>query len=69
MILNPENGQPENINEDKLLRMISGDIIVIGKKASGMEEGFDNGGKKFGFRWFIPTILKDKRQFISVLII
>lgn len=68
MILNPKKGQPENVTEDKLLSLIKGDIIVLGKKASGMNEGVDNGGKRFGFSWFIPTILKYKRQFISVLI-
>lgn len=68
VILNPKKGHPENVTEDKLLSLINGDIIVLGKKASGMKEGFDNGGKKFGFSWFIPTILKYKRQFISVLI-
>lgn len=61
MIINPKNGKPENIPEDKLLRLINGDIIVLGKKASHMEEGFDNSGKKFGFSWFIPTILKYKK--------
>lgn len=68
MILNPKKGQPENVTEDKLLSLINGDIIVLGKKASGINEGLDNGGKRFGFSWFIPTILKYKRQFVSVLI-
>lgn len=39
-------------------------MIILGNKNS------DKLGhiKKFGFRWFIPTILKFKWQFISVLV-
>ncbi len=68
MVLNPEKGKPEMMDEDILLERIAGDVIVIGKKHSVTDDSLDNGGRKFGFRWFIPTILKYKRQFISVLI-
>lgn len=65
MILNPESGQPEMIDEVALLNSIVKDVIIIGKRTSKMD---DNGVKKFGFAWFVPTILKYKWQFISVLI-
>lgn len=68
MVLNPEKGKPEMMDEDILIEWISGDIIVVGKNRSFTDDSLDNGGRKFGFRWFIPTILKYKRQFISVLI-
>ncbi len=68
MVLDPEKGKPEMLEEEILLERITGDVIVIGKKHSATDDSQDNGGRKFGFRWFIPTILKFKRQFISVLI-
>ena len=68
MIMNPIKGQPENISEEQLIEIIDGDIIIIGKKSSNTDDELDNGGKKFGFSWFIPTIIKYKRQFLSVLL-
>ncbi len=66
MILDPGKGQPE-IKEDKVFKeQITGQIIIIGKKHAKGDAGSNE--KKFGFRWFIPTILKFKRQFISVLL-
>ena len=66
MILDPGKGQPE-IKEDKVFKeQITGQIIIIGKKHTKGDAGSSE--KKFGFRWFIPTILKFKRQFISVLL-
>lgn len=66
-ILNPEERQPVNVSDEEIDDMITGDIIVIGRK-SNSDAGIENNGKKFGFSWFIPTILKYKRQFISVLV-
>lgn len=63
LIINPTKGRPEYISEQKLKEIITGEIIAIGKKGKN-EDNY----KKFGFRWFIPTILKFKGQFISVLI-
>lgn len=66
MILDPGKGQPE-IKEEKVFKeQITGQIIIIGKKHAKGDAGSSE--KKFGFRWFIPTILKFKRQFISVLL-
>lgn len=65
IILDPVKGKPETIDETSLFEKLSGKIIVIGKKKSASE---DDGTRKFGFSWFIPTILKFKKQFICVLI-
>lgn len=64
VILNPLKGQSETISDNDLNLNLTGNIIVLGKKA-GNDGEYSN--KKFGFGWFIPTILKFKRQFISVL--
>lgn len=68
MILDPIRKEPEKILEENLNNRISGSIIVIGKKLSTIDNELENGGKKFGFSWFIPTIIKYKKQFISVLL-
>lgn len=65
IILNPLKGQPETISENELYPKLNGYFIIIGKN---MAENDWESSKKFGFSWFIPTILKFKRQFISVLI-
>ena len=67
LILDPKEGNPSKISYDKLDEIISGDIFIIGKKASD-PSGNSLGNKKFGFSWFIPTILKYKKQFITVLL-
>lgn len=64
LILNPLKGQPEYIEEVNLNNLITGDIIAIGKKGRSINDEY----RKFGFRWFIPTILKFKGQLIAVLI-
>lgn len=65
VILNPLKGTPESIDEKKLFQELSGEVIILGK---GKAHEGENGNKKFGFGWFIPTIMKFKRQFICVLI-
>ncbi len=62
-ILKPSIGQPQSITAKELDEAWTGRILVFGKK-SGAEESHT----KFGFRWFIPTILKFKKEFISVLL-
>lgn len=56
------------ISETELLSKINGECIVIGRKSTSACKDSDISGKRFGFSWFIPTILKFKRQFISILI-
>ena len=53
-----------SIDEKTLYDKLSGYFIIIGKKKFSADGEIH---KKFGFRWFIPTILKFKKQFISVL--
>ncbi|MBD5555652.1 MAG: type I secretion system permease/ATPase [Roseburia sp.] len=65
MMLDPLVGTPQPIEGEELLKQLSGRVIVLGKKTSAAESGTE---RKFGFRWFIPTILKFKKQFICVLI-
>ncbi|MBO4609532.1 MAG: type I secretion system permease/ATPase [Lachnospiraceae bacterium] len=67
MILDPDKGNPEKISVSELKERITGDCIIIGKKRSSGDSG-SIGNKKFGFGWFIPTILKYKKQFITVLL-
>lgn len=62
-ILDPLKGSPEVVAWEKLNEELSGWGMVIGKKVTSEE-----GEQKFGFRWFIPTILKFKKQFLCVLI-
>ena len=67
LILDPKEGNPSKVSSEKLDEMITGDVFMIGKK-SGDSAGDSPAGKKFGFSWFIPTILKYKKQFITVLL-
>lgn len=67
-ILEPANGNPSTVHVSELKEKIDGSCIVIGKKYHASDEDSLGTGVKFGFRWFIPTILKFKKQFISVLL-
>ena len=64
-VADPAAGKPFNIKEEELYELLSGNFIIIGKKR--FSPGND-ANKKFGFKWFIPSILKFKKQFICVLI-
>lgn len=61
-ILDPTKGNPEVVGED-LFSDLTGWAMVVGKKGFKNEEN-----RQFGFSWFIPTILKFKKQFICVLV-
>lgn len=63
-VLDPSIGFPRIISETDFSELNICSMIILGKRCG---EGFD-GNHKFGFRWFIPTILKFKAQFISVLL-
>lgn len=43
-ILNPEEKQPVNVSDEEIDDMITGDIIVIGRK-SNSDAGIENNGK------------------------
>ena len=61
-ILDPQKGNPESVGRE-FYSELTGWGMIIGKKGF---KGEDN--RKFGFSWFIPSILKFKKQFICVLI-
>lgn len=62
-ILDPAVGSPAFLSDDEFDILNVKRMIVLGKgRAEGHEET-----QKFGFKWFIPTIIKFKSQFISVL--
>ncbi len=62
-VLDPREGVPKTIKFNALLHNLTGWGMVLGKKSTK-----DEPNRKFGFSWFIPTILKFKKQFVCVLI-
>ncbi len=62
MILRTSKAVPEVVGRDELAKMWDGTAIIINKKGVLDREAI------FSFKWFIPTILKFKREFILVLI-
>ena len=63
-ILDPLKKAPETIPDEKLREMLTRHILIFGKRGKIGEAD----PREFGFRWFIPTILKFKKQFICVLV-
>lgn len=66
VVLDPAKGYTEKIDSADLIADSTGDVIIIGKKLRNATD--DAANCKFGFKWFIPTIMKFKKQFICVLI-
>lgn len=62
MVLYPNKRSPELIDIKKFEDIWSGKAILIKKHE------FMDSEVKFGFKWFIPTILRFKKQFIQVFI-
>ena len=62
LILYPWNKSPELIGIDELTRIWNGQILLF------IPRSILNRDVEFGFKWFIPTILKYKSAFIDVLI-
>ena len=62
MILFPKGTKPEVKTREELMEIWDGTAILISKKGVMDREAI------FSFKWFIPTILKFKREFILVLI-
>ncbi|OPZ20405.1 MAG: Toxin RTX-I translocation ATP-binding protein [Firmicutes bacterium ADurb.BinA205] len=62
MVLRPEKTAPEVMTRADLLTFWDGTAVIISKKGLSDQEAV------FSFKWFIPTILKFKKQFIQVLI-
>lgn len=63
LILYPNRRQPEWVEEDSFISVWDGTAIwLTTKKVAGSVV------EKFGFKWFIPTILKFKKAFIEVML-
>lgn len=62
VIVTSDTPQPQLITMDELWEKWNGVAILLAKK------GADNREAIFSFKWFIPTILKYKKEFILVLV-
>lgn len=62
MVLFTDKIQPEVLTREELAKIWDGTAILITKK------GIVDREAAFSFKWFIPTILKFKKEFIQVLI-
>ncbi|GHV48435.1 peptidase C39 [Clostridia bacterium] len=62
MVLNPGKNQPELIDFATLFEIWDGTAVFIVKK------GLEASEAVFSFKWFIPTILKFKKEFIQVIV-
>ena len=62
MLLFADKTQPEIKSREELAEIWDGTAVIISKKGTADREAI------FSFKWFIPTILKFKKEFIQVLI-
>jgi subfamily B ATP-binding cassette protein HlyB/CyaB len=62
MILFPDSNVPQLLDIEKLNEIWDGTAVLIVKK------GLEANETVFSFKWFIPTVLKFKCEFIQVLI-
>lgn len=62
MILFADKTQPAIKSREELAEIWDGTAVIISKKGTADREAI------FSFKWFIPTILKFKKEFIQVLI-
>lgn len=62
MILHTDKPAPEVVTREELAKIWDGTAIIINKKGVIDREAV------FSFKWFIPTILKFKKEFIQVLV-
>ncbi len=62
LILNPENGQPEQLDQKELHKRFTGELILCKHKNMAIRK------ITFGLKWFIPTIIKYKKALIDVLL-
>lgn len=62
MVLCPHKQNPETVSIYEFEKLWTGTAILLKKKELIDSE------VKFGFKWFIPTILKFKKQFIQVFV-
>ena len=62
MIMQAGQGKPDMVKRDELCEIWDGTAVLITKK------GIIDREAVFSFKWFIPTILKFKKEFIQVLL-
>lgn len=62
MVLFPSKPQPELLTQEELQNIWDGTALLITKRGIIDQEA------AFSFKWFFPTILKFKKEFIEVLI-
>ena len=58
LVLKMQDGKPNVIKSDQFYEQWNGEVIVL-KQKNYLEKDV-----KFGFRWFIPTILKYMKQLL-----
>lgn len=61
MILFPDKAHPEVKSREELKQIWDGEAVIITPK------GKSNREEAFGFKWFIPTLLKFKKELIQVI--
>ncbi|HEX9171280.1 MAG TPA: peptidase domain-containing ABC transporter [Telluria sp.] len=65
---------PESISAEEAARRFEPEILLVAKEASVGEKkdediaGFASEKKKFGFRWFVPELLKHKKIWRDILL-
>ncbi len=64
MILEPNKRQPEYVSDKDFEETWDGTIMAFSSRQSKVVQPHTT----FGFKWFIPTILKFKREFVRVLV-
>lgn len=62
VIISDEMHRPQSITIEEFMEQWSGTIVLVAKKGGETAETF------FSFKWFIPTILKFKREFLLVVL-
>lgn len=62
LIMYPSEKKPEVINKEELKKICGGTVILM------IPRSYKNRDIKFGFKWFIPTLLKYKKPLIDVIV-
>jgi len=57
------DNKPQMLGVDELSEIWNGDLLLLSKRTSLLEES-----TKFGFRWFVPALIKYKTYFSDVFI-
>lgn len=73
LVLQPNQAEPITVNIDDFAKQITGDFLMVRKAEETVADdgntiSASNVDKDFGFRWFIPELLKYKRIWSEVLL-